>query len=135
MKRRIDVIRSRLGRAHGEPAAPSAANSASVTVVLPAPECGAAMISPRAVTVASCSGNDASSPSSCVAHPDDLANHDDRGRLEFLFERVAGKFSRVEIRTRCFGVAAEAMMAAGVGGGRPAASNAAAIRSRLCITM
>ena len=51
MERRIDIVRPGLGGAHARcRAARSAASSASVTVVLPAPERGAAMMRPRAVT-------------------------------------------------------------------------------------
>ncbi len=44
-------------------------------------------------------------------------------------------FSSVDTRTRCRGVVAEAITAAGVAPASPPSINAAAIRSRLCITM
>ena len=51
MEGRIDVVRSGFRGAHANAAPPQAPRAAaSVTVVLPAPECGAAMMSPRAVT-------------------------------------------------------------------------------------
>ena len=68
MESRIDVIRPGFRRAHDD-ATPRAAppSSASVTVVLPAPECGAAMMSPRAVMSTLAAPPRRSTPSSCCA--------------------------------------------------------------------
>src|SRR6516165_4071038 len=57
------------------------------------------------------------------------------GGSSFCARASPARFSSVETRTRCFGVDAEMMTAAGVPVARPASSIAATIRSRLCMTM
>src|SRR5215472_11080503 len=57
------------------------------------------------------------------------------GGSMFCERTVAASFSSVEITMRWSGVVAEAITAAGMSPPSPAASRAAAIRSRLCITM